>query len=149
MPDHDEAVAVALDAYQHYLLPDDRPSHRADTLLAQPLIESLITQLARYADRHDLDVHDTLAELHQQRHDRGGHDHDPTYSFRLGAEVQFRQQRTAMGAMPRYPLWRGFITALATSPDGDAQCSMRVPGITATTASSPTSRHSPTSRSSP
>ena len=129
MPDHDEAVAAALDAYQHHLLPDDVPSHRADALLAQPLIDSLITQLARYADRHDLNVHDTLAELHQQRLDRGGHDHDPNYSFRLNAEVQFRQQRSAADAEPRYPLWRGFITALATSPDGQAQCTVRVPGI--------------------
>ncbi|TDC77446.1 hypothetical protein, partial [Actinomadura sp. 7K507] len=130
MSDHaDEAVATALDAYQHQLLPDDRASHRADPLLAEPLIQSLIEQLARYADRCDLDVHDTLAELHQQRQDRGGHDHDPTYSFRLGAEVQFRQQRTATGVKPQYPLWRGFITALAASPDGEPQCTMRIPGV--------------------
>lgn len=129
MPDHDDAVAAALDAYQHQLLPDDVPSHRADPILARPLIGSLIEQLARYADRRGLDVHDTFTELHQQRLDRGGHDHDPTYSFRLGAEVQFRQDRTATGAKPRYPLWRGFITALATSPDREAQCTVRVPGI--------------------
>ncbi|GAA1875153.1 hypothetical protein [Actinomadura bangladeshensis] len=129
MSDHDEAVAAALDAYQQHLLPDDAPSHRADPTLAEPLITSLIEQLARYAEARDLDIHDTLAELHQQRLDSGGPDHDPSYNFRLGAEVQFRQQRTATGAKPHYPLWRGFITALATAPDGEPQCTVRVPGI--------------------
>lgn len=129
MPDHDEAVANALDAYQHRLLADDIPSHRADPALAEPLIESLIEQLARYADRRGLDVFGTFAELHQQRIDRGGPDHEPDYNFRLGAEVQIRQERTATGGKPRHPLWRGFITALATSPDGEAQCTVRVPGV--------------------
>ncbi|MEU8346663.1 hypothetical protein AB0C74_33630 [Spirillospora sp. NPDC048832] len=129
MPDHDEAVATALDAYQQQLLPDEVHSHRADPTLAEPLITSLIEQLARYADRRDLDVHDTFAELHQQHLDRGGHDHDPVYSFRLGAEVQFRQQRTATGAKPRHPLWRGFIDALVTSPYGEHQCTVRIPGV--------------------
>jgi hypothetical protein len=129
LPDHDEAVAAALDAYQQHLLPGDVAGHRADPAVAEPLITSLIEQLARYADRRDLDVHDTFAELHQQHLDRGGHDHDPSYSFRLGAEVQFRQQRTATGAKPRYPLWRGFIDALATSPYGEHQCTVRIPGV--------------------
>ncbi|MEU8804043.1 hypothetical protein [Spirillospora sp. NPDC048819] len=129
MADPDEAVAAALDAYQQQLLPDESDGHRTDPLLAEPLIESLIEQLARYASRRGLDVHDTFAELHQQHLDRGGHDHDPSHSFRLGAEVQFRQQRTATGAKPRYPLWRGFITALATAPNGEPQCTVRVPGI--------------------
>ncbi|MFA1551742.1 hypothetical protein [Actinomadura chokoriensis] len=129
MADPDEAVAAALDAYQQQLLPDDVPSHRADPALAEPLITSLIEQLARYADRLGLDVQDTFAELHQQHLDRGGPDHDPVYSFRLGAEVQFRQGRTATGATPRFPLWRGFVDALATSPYGEAHCAVRVPGV--------------------
>ncbi|WP_301176042.1 hypothetical protein [Actinomadura geliboluensis] len=129
MSDPDEAVATALDAYQQQLLPDDGASHRADPALAAPLITSLVEQLARYADRRDLDIHDTFTELHQQHLDRGGHDHDPSYSFRLGAEVQFRQGRTATGAKTHHPLWRGFITALATAPDGEHQCTVRIPGI--------------------
>jgi hypothetical protein len=129
MPDHDEAVATALDAYQHQLLPDDLPSHRADPLLAELLSKSLIGQLARYADRRDLDVHDTVALLHQERLDRDGRGTDAAHDFRLGSEVQFRQQRTTTGAKPRFPLWRGFITALAGSPGGEAQCTVRVPGI--------------------
>ncbi|GAA1834091.1 hypothetical protein [Actinomadura chokoriensis] len=129
MPDHDEAVAAALDAYQQHLLPDHVPDSRADPSFAEPLIASLVEQLARYADRHGLDVQDTFAELHQQRLDRGGHDHDPSYSYRLGAEVQFRQPPAASGAEPGYPLWRGFITALATSPYGEAHCTVRVPGV--------------------
>ncbi|MEU5993334.1 hypothetical protein ABZ806_30560 [Spirillospora sp. NPDC047418] len=129
MPDHNEAVAAALDAYQQQLLPDESDSHRTDPLLAEPLIESLVEQLAHYAGRLDLNVHDTFAELHQQHLDRGGHDHDPIYSFRLGAQVQFRQQRTATGAKPRYPLWRGFIDALATSPYGEHHCTVRIPGV--------------------
>ncbi|NKZ03320.1 hypothetical protein [Actinomadura latina] len=129
MSDHDEAVAATLDAYQHQLLPDHVHSHRSDPTLAEPLITSLIEQLARYADGRALDVHGTFAELHQQRLDRDGPDHDPSYSFRLGTEVQFRQERTATGAKPRYPLWRGFLTALATAPDGEPQCTVRIPGI--------------------
>ncbi|GAA1801502.1 hypothetical protein [Actinomadura chokoriensis] len=129
MPDLDEAVAAALDAYQQQLLPDESDSHRDDPQLAEPLVESLMEQLARYAQARGLDVHDTFAELHQQHLDRGGPDHDPTYNFRLGAEVQFRQGRTATGAKSHYPLWRGFITALATAPDGQPQCTVRVPGV--------------------
>ncbi|NEA28463.1 hypothetical protein [Actinomadura bangladeshensis] len=129
MPDLDEAVAAALDAYQQQLLPDESDSHRDDPQLAEPLIESLIEQLARYADGRALDVHGAFAELHQRHLDRGGPDHDPSYNFRLGTEVQFRQQRTATGGKPRYPLWRGFIDALATSPYGEHHCTVRIPGV--------------------
>lgn len=129
MPDHNEAVAAALDAYQQHLLPHDTPDHRAEPTLAEPLIASLVEQLARYADRHGLDVDDTFTELHQQHLDRGGHDHDPVYSFRLGAEVQFRQPPAATEATPGSPPWRGFITALATSPYEEAHCTVRVPGV--------------------
>ncbi|WUH97669.1 hypothetical protein OHR68_29680 [Spirillospora sp. NBC_00431] len=131
MPDHDEAVATALDAYQQQLLPDHTPNHRTDPATAGPLIESLIEQLARYAEKQGLAVHDTFAELHQQRLDRSGLDHDPSRSFRLGAEVQFRQQRTAARGRPG-PQWRGFITALAASPDGQARCTVQVPGVNRT-----------------
>jgi hypothetical protein len=129
MPDHDETVAAALDAYQQHLLPGDVAGHRADPAVAEPLITSLIEQLPRYAQTHDLDIHGTFAELHQQHLDRGGPDHDPSYNFRIGAQVQFRQDRTAAGGTPHYPLWRGFITALATAPDGGPQCTVRVPGV--------------------
>ncbi|TDE22068.1 hypothetical protein, partial [Actinomadura sp. 6K520] len=129
MPDHDEAVAAALDSYQYRLLPDHIHSHRADPTLAERLIDSFLQQLARYADRRDLDIHDTLAELHQQRIDRGGPDHAPEYSFRLGAQVQPRQPPTATGDNAGHPLWRGFITALAATPDGQAQCTVRIPGV--------------------
>lgn len=131
MPDHNEAIATALDAYQQQLLPDHTSSHRTDPTTAAPLIESLIEHLARYADQQGLDVHNTFAELHQQQLDRGGPDHDPNYSFRLGAEVQFRRQRTARRGR-QSPQWRGFITALAASPDGKAQCTVQVPGINKT-----------------
>ncbi|MFI0484353.1 hypothetical protein [Actinomadura sp. 9N215] len=131
MPDHDEAVATALDAYQLQLLPDHTRSHRADLTVAEPLIESLVEQLARYADRRGLDVHDTFIEVHQQRLDRGGHDHDPSYNLRLGAEVQSRRQRTATGRR-QSALWRGFVTALATSADGEARCTVQVPGLNRT-----------------
>ncbi|MFA1538027.1 hypothetical protein [Actinomadura monticuli] len=129
MPDHDEAVAAALDAYQQHLLPHVVPDHRSEPTLAEPLIASLVEQLARYADRHDHDVHDTFTELHQQHLDRSGHDPDPIYSYRLGAQVQCRQPPAATGAEPGSPPWRGFITALATSPYGEAQCTVRVPGV--------------------
>ncbi|WP_021593512.1 hypothetical protein [Actinomadura welshii] len=128
MPVHDEAVATALDAYQHQLLPDDLPSHRTDPLVAELLSKSLLGQLVHYADRRDLNVRDTVALLHQDQLDRGNPG-EPAHGFRLGSEVQFRQQRTASGAKPRYPLWRGFITALAGSPDGEARCTVRVPGV--------------------
>ncbi|MFA1546118.1 hypothetical protein [Actinomadura chokoriensis] len=129
MREHDEAVANALDTYQRQVLPDEIPSHRADPLLAELLSKSLIDQLVRYAERRDLKVDNTLALLYQERLDRGGRAHHPIERFRLESEVQFRQERTASGAKPRFPLWRGFITALAASPDGGAQCTVRVPGI--------------------
>ncbi|MFF0521528.1 hypothetical protein ACFYTC_22700 [Actinomadura nitritigenes] len=129
MPDPDDAVAAALDAYQRELLPRDVPHHDTDPSLAESLIGSLIEQLARYAAKHGLDVHDTLDELHQRSIDRGGTDTDPVHSLRLGAQVQFRQHETATGATPRYPRWRGFITLLAEAPDGDARCTVRVPGV--------------------
>jgi hypothetical protein len=129
MREHEEAVANALDTYQRQVLPDKLPSHRADPLLAELLSKSLIDQLVRYAERRDLKVNDTLALLHQERLDRGGRAHDPVERFRLASEVQFRQEPTATGAKPRFPLWRGFITALAASPNGGAQCTVRVPGI--------------------
>ncbi|NDU73845.1 hypothetical protein GWI34_14530 [Actinomadura sp. DSM 109109] len=129
MREHDEAVAHALDTYQRQVLPDRLPSHRADALLAELLSKSLIDRLVRYAERRDLKVNDTLALLHQERLDRGGRAHDPVERFRLASEVQFRQEHTATGAKPRFPLWRGLITALAATPDGGAQCTVRVPGI--------------------
>ncbi|MGW2307773.1 hypothetical protein [Actinomadura luteofluorescens] len=129
MREHEEAVANALDTYQRRVLPDKLPSHRADPLLAELLSKSLLDQLVRYAERRDLKVNDTLALLHQERLDRGGRAHDPVERFRLASEVQFRQEPTATGAKPRFPLWRGFITALAASPNGGAQCTVRVPGI--------------------
>jgi len=124
-----DAVAIALDAYQHRLLPDDIPSHRSDPVLARLLVQSLIEGLARHADRHQLDIHDTLAELHQRQIDRGGPEHDPAYNFRLGAEIQFREQATDPGAPPRHPSWRGFITGLSASPTGEVGCTVRVPGV--------------------
>ncbi|GAA4238116.1 hypothetical protein GCM10022254_52730 [Actinomadura meridiana] len=126
MPDHDEAIAVALDAYQRQLLSDETLNHRTDRTLAEPLIELFVERLARYADRRDLDVQGAFTEIHEQSIDRGGHDHDPRYSFRLGAEVQFRQLRTASKDRPP---WRGFISALVGSPDDQARCTVRIPGI--------------------
>jgi hypothetical protein len=129
MPDPDAAVAAALDAYQRELLPHDLPTHRTDPPLAESLVQSLLEQLARYADQHGLDIHDTLEELHHRSIDRSGTEPDPIHNFRLGAQVQIRQQGTATGAKPRYPRWRGFITSLAEAPDGDARCTLRVPAV--------------------
>ncbi|QKG20093.1 hypothetical protein [Actinomadura verrucosospora] len=127
--DPDAAVAAALDAYQRELLPRDVPHHDTDPALATSLIGSLIEQLARYAAQHGLDVHDTLDELHQRSIDRGGVGIDPVHNFRLGAQVQFRQEEITTGAMPRYPRWRGFITSLTEAPGGDARCTVRVPAV--------------------
>ncbi|MDL4813062.1 hypothetical protein [Actinomadura opuntiae] len=129
MPDPGDAVAAALDAYQREILPPDAPSHRTDASLAEALVQSLIEQLARYAAQHGLEVHDTLEELHQRSIDRSGTGADPVRDFRLGAQVQFRQQQTATGATPRYPRWRGFITSLTEAPGGDARCTVRVPAV--------------------
>lgn len=128
MTNLDEAVAAALDTYQRQLLANDVPSHRITPTFAEQLIESFLEQLARYANRRELDVHGTFGELYQQWIDRSGRDREPDYNFRLGAQVQTRQDRTATGDKPRHRLWRGFVTALATSPDGQAQCTVRVPG---------------------
>lgn len=128
-PDPDDAVAVALDAYQRELLPGDVPSHHADPALAEALVQSLLEQLARYCARHGLDVRGTLEELNQRSIDRSGEDTDPVHNFRLGAQVQIRQQQIATGATPRYPRWRGFITSLTEAPGGDARCTVRVPAV--------------------
>lgn len=129
MPDPDAAVAAALDAYQRELLPGDLPTHRTDLSLAESFVQSLLEQLARYADQHGLDVHDTLEELHQRSIDRSETEPDLVHNFRLGAQVQIRQQETATGAKPRYPRWRGFVTSLVESSDGDARCTLRVPAV--------------------
>lgn len=129
MPDRLEAAALALDAYQQQLLPGEVFSHRTDSSLAESLVQSLIEHLARYADRQNLNVHDTLEELHQLSIDRGGTETDPVRNFRLDAQVQFRQEVTATGAEPRYPRWRGFITSLTEAPNGDARCTVRVPAV--------------------
>ncbi|MFB4298456.1 hypothetical protein [Actinomadura sp. NTSP31] len=129
MPDRMEATALALDAYQQHLLPDALPSHRTDQALAERLVQSLLEQLARYADQNGLDVHDTLEELHQRSIDRGGPEPSPVHSFRLGAQVQFRQQDIATGAEPRSPHRRGFVTALTEAPGGEARCTVRIPAV--------------------
>ncbi|HEU5023616.1 MAG TPA: hypothetical protein VFV01_01720 [Spirillospora sp.] len=129
MSDADDAVAAALDAFQRRVLPDDVLDYRTDPSLAESLVSSLIVQLARYADRHGLDVHDTLEELHQRSLDRSGTETDPAHNFRLGAQVQFRRQEAAAGAEPQEPPWRGFITAFREAPGGDARCTIRVPAI--------------------
>lgn len=129
MSDADDAVAAALDAFQRRLLPDDVLDHRTDPSLAKSLLSSLIEQLARYADRHGLNVHDTLEELHQRGIDRSATKTEPFHTFRLGAQVQFRRQETAAGAELREPLWRGFITALSEAPGGDARCAVRIPAV--------------------
>ncbi|MVZ99067.1 hypothetical protein F8568_001420 [Actinomadura sp. LD22] len=129
MPDPDDAVAAALDAYQRELLPGDLPSHHADPSLAEALVQSLLEQLARYSARHGQDIGDTLEELHQRSLDRSTDDTDQVHNFRLGAQVQIRQQETATGAAPRYPRWRGFITSLTQTPGGDARCTVRVPAV--------------------
>ncbi|MWA02323.1 hypothetical protein F8568_022550 [Actinomadura sp. LD22] len=125
MPDRMEATALALDAYQQQLLPEEVFNHRTDTSLAELLVQSLLEHLARYAAQHGLDVHDTLEELHQRSVDRGGAEADPVHNFRLGAQVQIRQQETATGARPRYPRWRGFITSLTETSGSDARCIVR------------------------
>ncbi|WP_433234815.1 hypothetical protein [Actinomadura nitritigenes] len=129
MPDRMEATALALDAYQQQLLPDEVFSHRTDSSLAELLIQSLIEQLARYAAQQGLDIHATLEELHQRSIDRGGTRTDPVHNFRLGGQVQFRQEVTAPGAKPQYPRWRGFITSLTEASGGDARCTVRVPAV--------------------
>ncbi|MEU9019362.1 hypothetical protein [Actinomadura sp. NPDC048394] len=129
MPDPDDAIAAVLDAYQRELLSSDVPSHRTDPSLAGSLVQSLLEQLARYAAQHGLDVHDTLEELHQRSIDRSGTKTEPVHNFRLGTQVQIRQQETATGAKPRYPRWRGFITSLTEAPGGDARCTVRVPAV--------------------
>lgn len=129
MPDRMEATALALEAYQQQLLPEEVFNHRTDTSLAELLVQSLLEHLARYAAQHGLDVHDTLEELHQRSVDRGGAEADPVHNFRLGAQVQIRQQETATGAKSRYPRWRGFITSLTETSGSDARCIVRVPAV--------------------
>ncbi|KAB2388688.1 hypothetical protein [Actinomadura montaniterrae] len=129
MPDPDDAVAAVLDAYQDQLLPASTPSHRANSSLAESLVQSLLEHLARYAAHQNLNVHDTLEELHQRSLDHSGAEADPVHNFRLGAQVQIRQQETPTGAEPRYPRWRGFITSLTETPGGDARCIVRVPAV--------------------
>ncbi|MGI5325072.1 hypothetical protein [Actinomadura nitritigenes] len=129
MSDADDAVAAALDAFQRRVLPDDVLDHRTDPSLAESLLSALVEQLARYADRHGLDVHDTLEELQQLGIDRSGTETDLVHNFRLGAQVQFRRREAAAGTEPQEPPWRGFITALREAPGGDARCTIRVPAI--------------------
>lgn len=141
MTERMEATALALDAYEERLLGDLAQGHRTDRGEAEGLLHSLVVDLINYAEANHLDVVDLLDALIQARIDRGGALVDPRHSFRLNAEVQFRDR----DAEPH----RGFITELKSSGPGlDAECALRVPGIvdaqhTVTTALEPAARMTP------
>ncbi|NKZ03321.1 hypothetical protein [Actinomadura latina] len=117
-----EAAALALDAYEQYLFGDLANGHRSDRAEAEGLLHSLVVDLINYGDGNHLDVVDLLDALVQARIDRGGAITNPRYSFRLDAEVQFRDH----DAEP----YRGFITELRSSgPGQDAEGVLRIPGI--------------------
>jgi hypothetical protein len=117
-----EAAARALDAYERHLFGDLANGHRTDHAEAEGLLHALVVDLITYGEGNRLDVVDLLDALVQARIDRGGALTNPRYSFRLDAEVQFRNR----DAEPH----RGFITELQSSgPGQDAECVLRIPGI--------------------
>ncbi|MFE9106990.1 hypothetical protein [Actinomadura geliboluensis] len=122
MTERMEAAALALDAYEQHLLGDLANGHRTDRAEAEGLLHALVVDLINYGEGNHLDVVDLLDALVQARIDRGGAITNPRYSFRLDAEVQFRDRDIE----PH----RGFITDLKSSgPGQDPECVLRIPGI--------------------
>ena len=123
MTEHKQATILALDAYQKHLLGDLANGHRNDRAEAEGLLHSLVIDLINYGEANHLNVGELMEALVQARIDRGGALINPRYSFRLDTEVQFRDREADD--------CRGFITELASSDPGqDAECVLRVPGIT-------------------
>ncbi len=122
MTERMEAAALALDAYEQHLFGDLANGHRTDRAEAEGLLHALVVDLINYGEGNHLDVVDLLDALVQARIDRGGAITNPRYSFRLDAEVQFRDRDIE----PH----RGFITDLKSSgPGQDPECVLRIPGI--------------------
>ncbi|GAA1875158.1 hypothetical protein [Actinomadura bangladeshensis] len=143
MTEHMEATALALDAYVRHLFGDLANGHRTDHVEAEGLLHALVVDLINYGESNRLDMVDLLDALTQARIDRGGAITNLRYSFRLDAEVQFRDH----GAEPH----RGFITELKSAgPGQDPECVLRIPGIidpqhTGTSALMPATRMVPLS----
>ncbi|MFC4906940.1 hypothetical protein [Actinomadura gamaensis] len=120
---------AALDAYERqFALPAGTSSYRADPAVARTLINTLLSDLASYADLHQIRLDPgQIAALARPRTSP-----DPSQfavPHVLGWEVD-----DAVKAIPRsgcLPPTRGYVAAIHHAADGSLECTVAFPGVPA------------------